>query len=65
MAQFELREEAMIPCNDVDLTGVDTWIGSLPVEGEAKRELVIAYITNLIVLRFVSFWEYVRFIGDL
>ena len=25
-------------------------MGSLPVEGEAKRELVIAYITNLIDL---------------
>ena len=65
VAKFELTEEEMVPWNDVDLTGVDTWIGSLPVEGEAKRELVIAYITNLIVLRFVSFWEYVRFIGDL
>ena len=43
VAQFELREEAMIPWNDVDLTGVDTWIGSLPVEGEAKRELVLIW----------------------
>ena len=42
VAQFELtEEEAMIPWNDVDLTGVNTWIGSLPVEGEAKRELIL------------------------